>query len=99
MIPGYFIERFTSREWYERRILPSFPLSSDWDRSSRRGVRRYLLRIPRFFFREGQLIHRLEHLVFADHWEFPQECTWSVVGKEACNRPWAIWKRICLRAR
>ena len=48
---------------------------------------RWLLRIPQFIRRKGTLKDRLEHLLYAEHWEYPQKCTWRVVGQPRYNSP------------
>jgi hypothetical protein len=57
------------------------------------GVLRWWLRIPQFFRRRGELFDRLEHLIYSEHWEYPTNCTWRVVGQPMHNRPYECERR------
>jgi len=54
---------------------------------------RWLLRIPQFFRRKGEWFDRLEHLMYSEWWEYPQNCTWRELKQPMHNSPYECVRR------
>jgi hypothetical protein len=59
----------------------------------RKGLLRWLLRIPLFFRRKGEWFDRVEHLIYSEHWEYPTRNTWREVAQPMHNRPYECVRR------